>query len=321
MTQIIDLGPDEKITAPGFYRMPLSQHHAQPCDGVSVTSSVLRTMELQTPADVWAFSLLNPNRYVRPDTDATRLGTAMALFVEGGRDRVLEGFKVHAEDKPRKPAAAQTAAYLAGKVTEANKASVEYWAQVDADPDLYLDPKELDDICEAGAVLAADPAACLVMDGLPEITMAWQDERTGLWILSRPDTLSFDGAVSDYKRMATKGGPFDWRLVDRRITDYGIDMQMALAAEGMERLTGEWPGVVGIVAQLAGPPYHVILREILEEDLRIAQWRNRQAIDRFAECLRSGDWPGPGMDTAAYQRPAWQREMLLERMNTTGAAP
>jgi hypothetical protein len=277
---------------------------------------VLRQMELATPADVWAFHQLNPDRWERKESDALRLGVAMALFVEGGAENVLTGFSIHPEDKPRKPTKAQIEAYDEGRATEAGKASVEYWRAVDANPDDYLTAAEFETICTMGAVLARDPAASVVMGGLPEVTMAVQDERTGLWLLSRPDTVSFDGAVTDYKKMNTQGEPFSYRIVDQRITKHAYGMQIGFAASVFEALTGEWPGVAGIVAQSDAPPHHVILREIAREDLEIDNFRNRRAIDRFHECLTSGVWPGPGDDVGAYQRPEWQRTMLLEQMNT-----
>lgn len=320
MSEIIEIPDGELITEPGFYRISLERHHGQPCDGVSVTSGVLRQMELATPADVWAFHKLNPNRWEREETDALWLGVAMALYVEGGAEAVMTGFKIHAENKPKRPTASQIVAVSEGRGTDAAIASVAYWTAVDADPHGYLTQAEFETICTAGAVLAQDPSASAVMGGEPEITMAWQDELTGLWLLSRPDTVSFDGMLSDYKRMATRGEPFSWRIVDRRITDHGYDMQIAFGCEVFERLTGEWP-TGGIVAQLAQPPHHVILREIADEDLRIAQFRNRRAIARFKECLDSGNWPGPGDDVGVYQRPDWQRTMLLEQMNVAYQSP
>ena len=190
----------------------------------------------------------------------------------------------------------------------------------DADPRDLLTDSEQKMIEDMGKVLVQDPAACAIMGGLPEITMAWQDEQTGLWLLSRPDTVSFDGSVSDYKKMNTQGKPFTPGLVDRRITENGYDMQMAFACEGFEALTEEWPTIVGIVAQLDKAPHHVILREISEDDLRIGQFRNRRAITRFHECLTSGHWPGPGENVGAYHRPDWQREMLTAEMTTAYAA-
>ena len=314
--EIRTLADDEQITEPGFYRISLDRHHAQPCDGPSVTSSVLRKMELQTPADVWAFSLLNPNRYESEDRPALRLGRAMAAYVEGGMGVVSQHFRVLPEDKPRRPTAAQIAAYDAGKASEAAAVSVEFWRDVEADPRDILTDAEQRQIENMGKALALDPAACAVMGGEPEITMAIRDEETGLWLLSRPDTVSFDGMMSDYKRVSSQGRPFNHRLVDQRITDHAYDMQMSFAATVFEALTGNWPSAVGIVAQWDQPPYHVILREISEEDLRIAAFRNRRAISRFSECLETGDWPGPGADVAVYQRPDWQRTMLLEQMNT-----
>lgn len=306
---IVDLGPDDVIREPGFYRMPIERHHGQPCDGVSVTSGILRKMELQTPADVWAFHMLNPDRWPSQETDALRLGRAMAAFVEGGMEAVGEHFLVLPADKPRRPTTQQVEAYDAGRATDAGRASVEFWRSIDADPRQPLTDAEVQMILNMGTVLAADPAAAAAMGGEPEITMAWRDDVTGLWVLSRPDTVSFDGTMSDYKKVSARGEPFSAHLIDRRIEKHGYHMQMALAAESFERLTREWPGIVSIVAQSDVAPHHVILREISEEMLRIGQWQNRRALSRFKECLDSGHWPGPGEDVGQF-RPSegwWQR--------------
>lgn len=321
MIEIRTLAEGEKITQPGFYSIPLDVHHGQPCDGPSVTSGILRRMELATPADVWAFSPLNPDRFEKKNTDALRLGRAMAAYVEGGMEAVSQHFVVLPKDKPNKPTPQQLTAYDEGRATEAGKKSVEFWRAIEKDPRDPLTDAEQEMIENMGKALAKDPAACAVMGGIPEVTMAWQDEITGLWLLSRPDTVSFDGSMSDYKKINTQGRPFSYRVVDSRITEHGYDMQMAFAAEVFERLTRQWPTSVGIVAQWDQPPYHVILREISEEDLRIGQFRNRRAINRFHECLTSGHWPGPGDDVGAYQRPDWQHKMLLEEMQTQGVAP
>ena len=180
MTTIRDLGPDETITEPGFYRMSLERHHNQTCDGVSVTSGVLRKMDLETPADVWAFHSLNPERWGRDETDALRLGAAMAYLVEGGADALLSAFEVHPPEKPRRPTAAQIAAYDEGRATEAGIASVEYWRAVDASPSRWLDQSEFQMLTDMHRVLLNDPAAIAVMGGIPEVTMAWFDDATQL---------------------------------------------------------------------------------------------------------------------------------------------
>lgn len=321
MTEIRTLGPDEKITEPGFYAISLDRHHSQPCDGPSVTSGVLRKMELATPADVWAFHQLNPNRWQKPETKALRLGRAMAAYVEGGMEAVFQHFMVLPEDKPRRPTPQQIRARDEGRASETAVESITFWEKHDAAPRDQITAADAQMIFDMGRVLAADPGASAAMGGIPEVTMAWQDEATGLWLLSRPDTVSFDGAMTDYKKINTQGRAFNYRVLDSRITEHGYDMQMAFAADVFERLTGDRPDVVGIVGQWDARPHHVIVREISKEDLAIGSWRNRRAIDRFAECLASGHWPGPGDDVGAYQRPEWQRTMLLEEMQMEGTAP
>ena len=319
--EIRTLADDEKISEPGFYNITLDRHHSQPCVGPSVTSGVLRKMELHTPADVWAYSLLNPDRYVQEDTDALLLGRAMAAYVEGGLDEVAKHYLVLPKGKPRKPSVPQIEAFEKnGFWSEAAKEGAEFWAAVEKDGRDPLTDDQIKMICEMGEALAKDPAASAVMGGMPEVTMAYQDDATGLWVLARPDTVSFDGLSTDYKKISSQGRPFTHRLIDNRITQHGYDMQGALASEAMERLTNGWPAF-GVVAQSDKPPHHVILREIGEEDLRIGQFRNHRALRRFAECLKSGHWPGPGEDVAQYQRPQWQREQLLEQMQTEGLAP
>jgi hypothetical protein len=49
---------------------------------------------------------------------------------------------------------------------------------------------------------------------------------------------------------------------------------------GVRAADGRGPSTVGLICQLGAPPYHVILRGIDEEDLRIATWRKRAEIER-----------------------------------------
>jgi hypothetical protein len=127
--------------------------------------------------------------------------------------------------------------------------------------------------------------------------------------------------LSDYKKAAPRSGAFNARFVDRRITEYAYDMQMGFADESFEVLTGNKPSAVGLVFQLDKPPHHVILREIDAEDLSIATFLNRRARRRFRECLDSGHWYGPNELIGSYHRPDWQREKLIEEMNTENQAP
>lgn len=319
--EIITLKDGEKITENGFYSMSLDRHHDQPCDGISVTSGVLRGMELKTPGDVWAFHKLNPDRFEQADRAALWLGRAMASYIEGGEDELQKHFFVLPPNPPRRPTQAQIGAFHKGTSSEAGAASVMYWARIEKEEGqkTILRHEDFETVRAMGDALLKDPAACAALGGEPEITMAVYDQATNLWMLARPDQVSFSGMLSDYKKVSARGGNFDYRLCDRRCTDHGYYMQMAFAATCFERLTGNWPNQVGLVYQCESPPYFSILREVDEETLRLGEYRNTRAMARFRECLDSGHWPGPGEDIGAYQMPEWLYTRLLEDQNITEA--
>lgn len=312
--EIVNLADNEKITEPGFYRIPLSRHHAQPCDGISVTSSTLRNMLIHGPEYVWAFHDLNENRYERPETDALRLGRAMAAIVEGGAEALEELFFVLPTDKPSRPTEAQLKKYEEGNPSEAGLRSIRFWRKVEADPRGVLTEDEWDMITQMGSALASDPIASACLRGDPEVTMAWYDEETDLWVLSRPDVLSVNGLLSDYKKVSTQGAAMTGRLVDRKITNYRYDMQMALGVEAYHQLTSIWSDTVGLVFQMDKPPYSVIPRGLTDEDLSMGMFENRRQRIRFRECLNNSHWPGPGEVIENYQRPEWMAERYRAEM-------
>lgn len=340
MFEIRTLAPGEKISEPGFYSIPLDVHHNQPCDSVSVTSGILRNMELKSPADVWATHILNPDRIPGRDTDALRLGRIMAALIErgedGARDHVLvlpgakeqlttlemiamvEAGEEPSGGRPQKPNFEQVKRYIEGNPTPAGAKSVEFWKAVEEDPREVVTQEEWETLCAMGRALAADPAASAALGGHPEITMAWKDEANDLWCLARPDQTAFSGLSSDYKKVSTQGRPFNHRMVDARITQYGYVQQMAFAAEGFQAITGNHLDQIGLVFQCDTPPYHVILREVDEEAIQYGLFLNRRARRRFRECLDAKHWPGPGEDIGVYQMPEWLREKLNDEMTTEG---
>jgi len=317
--QIIDLPPNEKITKNGFYRMPIKVHHGQPCDGPSVTSSVLRNIEAgASPEDIWTYHALNPDALDRPDSDAMRTGRAMAALLEGGRETLEQEFMILREDRPPRPLESQIEAYKRGNPSDNAIHRIAYWSLVDNDPRSHLEQSEFELLVKMAERLANDPAA-VMLQGEPEITMAWYHEELELWVLSRPDQLELSGMVTDYKKMSPgRGKWFNNYMVDRRIEDYEIHMQMSLAWEAMGVLTGHRPMAVGIVAQSDMPPYSVIARDFDKEILEIGQFQNHRAMRIFSEAYYSGNWWGPGQDVGCYNMRKAKFERLIEEMQTEG---
>jgi len=315
--EIRKLADDEQITEPGFYAITLDRHHSQPCNGVSVTSGVLRKMILETPDVVWATHDLNPDPWEKGDTTALKLGRAMAAMVEGGTRELREHYVVIDSTSPNKPTEAQIAKYEAGKGTEAGIRSVDFWRQVEEDGRDVLNGEQLKMILNMSKALATNPDAIAALSGNPEITMAWFDEETQLWVLARPDQVSFSGLLSDYKKISAQGRVFDRRICNRRVIDHGYHMQMGLASEAFEILTGNWPDAVGLIFQNDKAPYASILMDLPLDSLIVGKYYNRLAMRLFRKCLDAKHWPGPGEDIATFKMPDWYLERALDDMGVS----
>ena len=319
--EIRTLAPGELICEPGFYNIPLDVHHSQCCDGVSVTSGVLRRMKLEYPGEVWAFHDLNPDRWEREETDALRMGRAMAAFVEGGEAEVEQHFYVLPDNRPHRLTRQQMVAIKEGRGSKSAMQSLAFWKEADADPRDKITESQMNLIRDMGRALELDPAAQALLGGIPEVTMAWFDEPTQLWCLSRPDQVSFDGFVGDYKKINTQGQPFDKDVCYRAIKKHRYDMQMSFAHEGFERLTQYQPQAVGLVFQTDKRPHFAIPVEIGEEEIAMGRFHNHQQLRRFRECLDSGHWQEPGEHPGIFRWSDEERERILEEMNTENQAP
>lgn len=313
MFEIQTLADSDLITEPGFYRISLERHHNQPCDGFSVTSGTLRKVSLGSPADVWAFHPKNPDRFIEEPSRALVTGAAMAALIEGGEDELRRLYLKMPEKRPNRPTKEQIKRYDAGNPTPAGRRSVEFWAKVENDPREPVYPEEWATLIAMAEALKKDPAASAALGGIPEITMAWRDEHTGIWCLSRPDQIQFSGMAADYKKMATQGRAFTAHLVDSRITQHRYFQQMAFAAEALESLGAGWPETVGVVCQCAEPPYHVILRAFDDDALLRGRAANHRALSIIKDCIDNEHWPGPGEHVGTYRMPEWLEKKIDEQ--------
>lgn len=313
--EIHDLESDEIITSPGFYRLPIDRHHGQPCDGPSVTSGQLRNLNTHGPEYVWSFSPLNTDRYERPETDALREGRAMAALVEGGLAELEAHFMVLAHDRPNRPTLQQLEAIKAGTATRSAYKAYDYWSKVDADHRTPITETQFETIVAMGKKLADDPIASAALRGLPEITMAWFDEATQLWVLSRPDILTFDGMNTDFKKVGVRDGQLTTLMVDKKIDQFRYDMQLALAVEAMEELGMPRPTTNGLVFQMDTAPYSILPRALSDDDIEIGRFENRRQRRIFRDHLDAGHWPGPGENVGEYRRREAETERYMEEMS------
>lgn len=314
-----------QITEAGAYKMPMEWYHTQDvCPGPSVSSTGLRRIELESPHSFWKRWDGNPDRYPEKEqSDSLILGRAAHSLMLG--DEVFEEHFIFVPDNaPRRPTATQIKAFERdGKWSEAAAEGAAFWERFDekAAGRSLLSPEQLTKITYMAENLAANPHCVeLLVSELTEISLIWQDEQTGIWVKSRPDCIPTNGAdFSDLKTFAPKSK--DLRLsVLRSITDFGYAMQMALAVMGSEIVLGQSANDCALVFIQTTEPYEVLPVIIDADTLYWARVLCRSALNKMAECLKTGDWPGAGVDMIRYEYPPSMLHRFAE-MQADGRLP
>jgi hypothetical protein len=280
------------IETPGLYRMPLEKYHTQCCIGPSVSSSGLRTIENDCPAEYWAFSSMNPYAYEKKKSHALNFGSAAHCLILGD-----ESFDERYALRP-------------SKWSDWRKKEAQEWrAEQEAAGLIVVTPEDLDHIAKMAKVLAKHPLnAAGLFDGEAEVSMIWQDV-TGIWLKARPDILPPSGDVADFKTCASA----EPRDCLRDVTKMGYHMQMALCMEGMRQF-GMDPQAALLLFVQKTPPYYCTPIEIDEDALYWAAALNRRAIDTFARCYETGEWPDyTNGDIKTYSIPEYVHQLLSEQ--------
>lgn len=291
MIDLITISPAHKIKQAGAYRMEMNHYHSQCCIGPSVSSSGLRTIELQSPHEFWSFSDLNPDRFWKEgEADALRFGRAAHALLLGDED-FDAGFALRPE-----------------AFTSYNtKAAREWRDETIKGGRSPITPTELEHIVAMSKALAAAGVRDTMMDGTPEASLIWQD-KTGVWLKSRMDMLPNSGDMADLKTTADASK----RACERAITNHGYHMQVALGVMGMEQVLGRRPPEGGcfLIFVKKAPPYTVNIVPISEDAIYWGKAQIRRAINTFADCLESGQWPNDNPGFAEYELPKWLADSL-----------
>lgn len=292
MARIRPLPADGVVREAGAYRIPIDHYHTQAvCPGPSISSGGLRTILLKSPADFWAFSDLNPDRYERKPSDAFAKGRAAHALLLG--DEVFtDAFMVLPDDAPPRPTKTQVRAAEAGRTSTSYEERNGFWEAFDAacEGRTVIRSSWMTDIEHMAASLARHQVVGPLFDGDAEVSLVWQDEQTGVWVKARPDMLPRMGDVkADLKTCADAS----LMATMRDVRKFGYDMQAALGCIGAEVCLGQKITTDALVFVQSMPPYHVTAIEVTEDALHWAKLRLRVALNTFATCLATGHWPAP----------------------------
>lgn len=146
--------------------------------------------------------------------------------------------------------------------------------------------------------------------GVPELTIVWRDQPTGLLCKGRIDWLSKAIEGADVVVELKTTGSITPRVFEPLFAKMQYDVQIAFYADGYKAVTGK-PLYGKCVVVESAPPFDVGVYD-LTEVIDVGRVYYRRMLDTLAECLRTNIWPGQFTEERVLRLPFW-------RSNTDGA--
>lgn len=271
--------PVLEVTEPGIHDgMPDEAYHRDPVPGGSLSSSGARRLLETCPA-----KFDYERRHPRTATKTFDVGHAAHQMVLGTGPEL----KV-----------------VAGARWDTNDAKAEV-ASIRERGGIPLKQADMDAVKAMADAILADPlAAALFSDGKPEQSLFWIDDRTGIWRRVRTDWLR-DNAIVDLKTCESA----DEDHVTKAITRYGYHAQADYYREAARALDlGDLPFLFVFVEK--APPHLIHVVQVDADALAAGRHLNNRAIDLFAQCQRTGEWPGYASDITTISLPPYALRAL-----------
>lgn len=269
------------ITEPGVYELDDETYHGDPVPGGSLSCSGAKKLLPPSCPAIFDWERRNPPG-PKAHFDLGHAAHKLALGV-GPEIVVIPGERWDTKDAK----AAVAEAREAGQVPVKQDTRDELDAMV--------------------AALKAHPIALdLFSQGQAEASLFFTDGPTGIMRRSRLDWLpdKHDGRmiIPDYKTAASS----DPVKFAKSAGDFGYDMQHAWYADAVAALdlAGDDAAFVFVV-QAKTAPYVVTICQLDVVAVKIGRYRNRRAIETYAECVASGRWPGYSDDVELVSLPPW----------------
>ncbi|MFB7900308.1 PD-(D/E)XK nuclease-like domain-containing protein [Streptomyces xiamenensis] len=262
--------------APGIYDISEAEYHADPVPGGSLSSTGARKLLAPGCPARYRHQLTVPQEPNR----TFEFGTAVHTLVLGKGAEVV--VTEHGNWKSKAAAAEQEAIREAGGVpllAEEGERAHAMAAAVLSDPD-------------AGPLFA--PGA-----GEAELTYIWQDPETGIWCRALLD-MSSPLQITDLK--TTSDASLEG--IQKSVYQYGYHQQDQWYRDAVQAIEGVRPEF-RLVFVDKRPPHLVTVVELDEGAQILGAARNARARRIYAECTRTGNWPGHADGITTISLPRW----------------
>lgn len=271
-------------------------------------------LEAMKGAELKAFiERVNESRTGLLSTSGSRADLANLLRANGVEvtlwSEVLETYQ-QAHGRPYVLSTSTASRHEMAAWLNANGKQVRLWSDIKAEWEkvnehrTILNPEQWKTIHAMRDALMAHPAAnalLTVIPGKAEKSVYWIDATTGVLCRCRPDWWRDDNLIVDLKT-TEDASPEGFA---RSIAKFRYDVQDAFYTDGVQQATGKRPKAFVFIAVEKKPPYGVgvYVLDAETKDLGRAQYQHDLRV--YAECLRTGEWPGYGDKIQTISLPAW----------------
>jgi hypothetical protein len=165
-----------------------------------------------------------------------------------------------------------------------------------------LSASEYDMIQQMRAVIVADDAySSKIVGGWPEMSIFAELE--GVKVKIRPDLMTTDGGIWDYKTCT------DLQKFARDAFEFGYYLKMALQHDVFQAAYGTPPSEVVLLAQEKTAPFIPQALRMTPEQLQIGRMQYKSALALYKACKESDIWPAYGGGIQELETPDYVKRM------------
>lgn len=284
------------IPTVGLVAMPAEQYHADPCAVPSLSSTIAHALVSKSPAHAW---LRHPRLGGKPlaPTAAMDEGSLIHELLLRAESEVLDRLVVVQADNWRTKAAQEKrdAARDAGK--------------------LPMLEREVDEARERCChIMARLLDRGIRLCGASEIAAFWQETASdGTIVQCRgmfDHLIHVDGVIYDLKKLRSAHP----KAIRKSVEGYGYHLQAAAYTRALEQIDPKLQGRVKFqwLCVEAEEPYGVTVAEPAGSmrALGTACWT--QAVDSWAQCMATNEWPAYPREVARIEASPWALEGAFE---------
>lgn len=185
------------------------------------------------------------------------------------------------------------------------KAAKEQQTQAYADGHVPILAAEYETVQAMAAAIRAHPIASVLFNpeyGKAEQSGYFLDEPTGILRRFRLDWLPGSSRIIPDYKTTTDASP---RAIERYLASFGYAMQARWYLDGIEATMGITDAEFVLVLQEKVAPYVVTIARPDEMALQWGGGRNRAALELYAQCMATGEWPAYSDEVLTVSVPDW----------------